>query len=306
MAMPTVRDVHVDAVLTNISIGYKNPNYIADQIFPTVTVNKKSDYFFTFDKGSWLRDEVAPRAPGTRARLMDYTVTTGSYNCITYAIAKEISDEVRANADSPLRPDVDAADFVTDALLRAHELRVANLTTAGSGKWVYSTTPSTAWTSDVSDPWGDIDSLINGVVASIGQLPTVMVMSWDVWRNLRQHPDFLDRVKYTRPTGRVEPSDLSSWFGIPKVLIGTQLYTPSREGETTSASFIWGDQVWVGYVPPSPALMTPAAGYTFEWSKRQVSRFRLDPEHSDLIEASHSVDARISASDAGGVLYGCV
>jgi hypothetical protein len=71
-------------------------------------------------------------------------------------------------------------------------------------------------------------------------------------------------------------------------------------------SYIWGDQVWVGYVPSSPALSTPAAGYTFEWGKRTVSRFRLDPEHADLIEAQHSVDVRVSCSDSGGVLYNVV
>ncbi len=306
MANPSVNDVHVDQILTNMSISYRNANYIADQVFPIVPVNKKSDLFWIFDKSAWLRNEVAPRAPGTRARLVDYTVSTGSYNCVTYAIAKEISDEVRANADAPLRPDADATDFVTDALLRANEKRVADLTTGGSGKWAYSTTPTTAWTSDTSDPWGDIDSLLNGVVSSIGRMPNVMVMSWDVWRNLRQHPDFLDRIKYTRPTGRVEPSDLTSWFGIDKVLIGTQLINTGREGAADSIAYIWGDQVWAGYVPSSPALSTPAAGYTFEWSKRQVSRFRLDPEHSDLIEAQHSVDSRISASDSGGVLYNAV
>ena len=306
MAMPNTRDVHIDSAMTNISIAYRNAGYIGEQIFPRVPVSKKSDYYFVYPKSYWFTNEVGVRAPGARAKIADYAITTGSYNCVTYAVSKLIADEVRENADTPIRVDIEATEFVTDALLRAQEKRIADLTTGGSGLWTYSTTPTVAWTNDTSDPWGDIDALINGVVSVIGQFPTTMVMSWDVWRNLRQHPDFLDRVKFTRPGGRLETADLTAWFNVPNVLIGTQLIDTAREGATASMSYIWGDQVWAGFVPSSPALTTPAAGYTFEWLTRGVSRYRLDPEHSDLIEAQHAVDHRISASDAAGVLYNCV
>ena len=306
MSQPTVRDTHVDTLLSAISIAYRNPSYIAEQVFPRVPVQKKSDYYFQFGKDAWQRNEVAIRAPGTQAQRGDYTVTSASYNALTYAIATTIPDEVRANADAPLNPDLNASDWVTDQLLRAQELRVANKTTGGSGLWVYSATPSIAWSNDSSDPWGDIDAAINGVVGSIGNMPNTMVLSWSVWRHLRQHPDFMDRVKYTREGGRVELSDLSNWFNIDKVLLGTQLYDPAREGATASPTQIWGNGVWLGYVPATPALMTPAAGYVFEWQARQVSRFRDDVAHTDIIEAQHSVAEVISASDAGAVLYGCV
>jgi hypothetical protein len=46
MANPTVNDVHIDGPLANISIAYKNAGYIADQVFPIVTVQKKSDKYF--------------------------------------------------------------------------------------------------------------------------------------------------------------------------------------------------------------------------------------------------------------------
>jgi hypothetical protein len=306
MSMPNSRDVHVDAVMTSISIAYRNPSYIGEQVFPRVPVAKKSDLYFCFPKSYWFSNEVGVRAPGARAKIADYAVTTGSYNCTTYAVSKLVADEIRENADAPLRVDLDAVDFVTDALMRAQEKRIADLTTGGSGLWAYSETPSIQWSNDTSDPWGDIDAMVNGVVSSIGRFPNVMVMSWDVWRNLRQHPDMIGRIQYTRPGATLQPSDLTSWFNIEKVLIGTQLIDKAREGSSASMVYIWGDQVWAGYVPPSPALNTPAAGYTFEWLNRSVNRYRLDPEHSDLIEAQHAVDHRISASDAGAVLYNCV
>ncbi len=102
MPTPTVRDVHIDSALSNISIGYRNESYIGEKIFPRVPVAHKSDYYYEFSRGAWFRDDVAVRAPGTRAAKADYEVTSASYNTIQYAISKDVADEVRLNADNVL------------------------------------------------------------------------------------------------------------------------------------------------------------------------------------------------------------
>jgi len=306
MASPTVRDVHIDTALSAFSVAYRNQQYVGEQVFPRVPVAKQSDFYWQFTKQSWQRIDVAKRAPGTRSAEGDYEITSASYYAPTWAISKVISDEMRANADEPLRPDVDSVEWVMDQLLRAQEKRIADLTTGGSALWAYSATPSTAWTSDTSDPLGDIENAINGVVSSIGRMPNVAVMSWDVWRHLRQHPDMLDWIKYTRPGARLSPQDLNDRFGFEKLLIGMSLYDPALEGQTGSPQYIWGDGLWMGYVPSTPALLTPAAGYVLEWNNRQVRRFRRDEEYSDKIEASHAVVEVITASDAGACLYDVV
>lgn len=307
MPRPTLRDVHVNRPLTNISIAYANELYIAGQVFPVVSVEKKSDLYFVFDRGAWFRNRSGPRAPGRKAPRADYAISTASYICINDSLAKGIPDEVRDNADMPLQPDVDATKFVTDGLQLGLEIRVADLViTNGSSNWGYAASPGTQWTSDTSDPWGDIDSAVNGVVSTIGRQPNVALMSWDVWRNLRQHPDFLDRVKHTRPSGRIEPGDLRSWFGFDRVLIGTSLKDTAEEGQTASMTYVWGDGFWCGYTPPTPALAQPAAGYTLVWGTRQVQRLRDNFRHEDVIEAEWFTDEVITASDGGGIVYNAV
>jgi hypothetical protein len=306
MPNPSVRDVHVDAVMSGLSIAYKNENYIGEQIFPRISVTNKSNVYFIYDKSSFFRNEVQQRAPGTEAAQMDYAVSTCSYLCLDWAISHVVPDEVRNNSDSPLAPDAEASEIVTDSLLRAQEIRIASKTTGASGLWGYSTSPTTKWSSDTSNPLGDIETAVNGVVSSIGRMPNVMVMSWDVWRYLKNHPDLLDRIKYTRPGSQARPGDLSDWFGIDKVLVGTQLYDTSKEGQTPSQSYIWGNSVWMGYVPNAPSLRTPAAGYLLEWQTRQIRRYRLDTKHADMFEATHSTAEIISASDAGAIVYAAI
>lgn len=210
--------------------------------------------------------------------------------------------EVYANADSAFRPAVEAVELITDGLLRAQELRVANLTTGGSALWANSFAPAIQWSSDSSDPYTDFDNAIANVVNTTGVMPNTAVMSYDVWRALRKHPDFLERIKYTRNDGVVNLNDMKQWFNIDKWLIGTALYDTAREGQTSSMAQIWGDGVWIGYVPANAALLTPAAGYTFEWAGRQIRTFRMDQERTDVFEVSHNLVEKICASDVGTVL----
>jgi hypothetical protein len=306
MPRPTLRDSHVNRPLTNVSIGYRNDSYIADQVFPIVQVEKKSDVYFIYDKQAWFRDRGSHlRAPGTRAQRDDYTVTPASYICLNYALAKAIPDEVRANADVPLRPDVDATEFVTDGLLLGLEKRVADVVTA-CANWASASNPGTTWDNDTSDPFQDIDTAVDAVVQQIGRMPTVAVMGWPVWKSLRNHPDFLDRIKHTRSSGRVEPGDLNAWFGFDKVLIGTSVIDSAQEGATASHGYVWGKHFWTGYVAPSAGLMVPSAGYCFHWGSRQIERFREDQEYSDVITGNWSTDEKISASDAGAGFFTAV
>lgn len=46
MAGPTKSSVHIDSAMSNISIAYRNENYIAEQIFPNVPVQHQSDKYF--------------------------------------------------------------------------------------------------------------------------------------------------------------------------------------------------------------------------------------------------------------------
>lgn len=306
MPSPTQRDVHIEAPLSNISIAYRNTEYIGDMIFPVVPVEKRSDVYFTFDKGAFFRDRVQVRAPGTRAQRASYDISTASYVALNYALAKEVPDEVRENADNPLRPDREATEFVTDALLLGQEIRVANIITASSGTWGYSSSPATQWDNDTSDPLGDIDDAVNGVVSSIGRMPNVMVLSYDVWRKLKIHPDILDRIKHTRPGGVATPEDVAGWFDISKVLVGHAIKDTSADGAAFSSAYVWGDDLWVGFVAPNPSIMTPSAGYILEWMNREVRRYREDQERQDILEASHYTDEVVSASDSGAVIYSCV
>ena len=109
---PTPKDAHKDSALSNIAIGYRNAMYVADRVFPNVPVVKQSDYFFTFRKGAWFRNEAKPRGPGAVAAGGGYPLTSTTYTAIEYAYRHPVpAQPYRAwnGPEHPLRrPDAEA------------------------------------------------------------------------------------------------------------------------------------------------------------------------------------------------------
>lgn len=297
MAAPTLSQVHIDSAMTRVSIAYRNENYIADQIFPVVPVNHQSDEYFYFDKASWFRDEAGPRAPGTRGPQVEYSISSCTYACRPIAATKLVPDEIVANADSPLQPRRDATTFATDKLMLFMERDVAGKVFVAS-TWTGSHTISTTWDDDASEPLDDVATAREGIVSTIGREPNVMVIGRNVWTDLKNHPDILDRIKYVS-TGVVTVDLLAQLFEVEKLLIGNAIYTATAENSTATYEFIWGKHAWMGWVPPNAALMVPAAGYIFAWKNRIVERFRREEEKTDAIRAEANYAVEVTSADAG-------
>ena len=300
MPSPTERQAHIDVGLTNVSIAYRNQSYIADQVFPTISVPKATNYYWIFTKADWLRNEVAVRAPGTRARRVDFTLSKQPYVCVEQALSKGVTDELQKMADEPLRPMITATEYVTDQILKAVEIEVLG-NVFGTG-WSSSATPGTLWSSDASDPLGDIETGVYTIAKAIGREPNVGVIGRSLWRYLRNHPDVIDRVKYGAAPGnpaRATGDALAALVGLDKVLIAPSIYDSAQEGAASSVDFVAGSHMWLGYVAPGAALETPSAGYVFQYLTREVNRYREDQEHQDVVEARMSWDTVITAADAG-------
>lgn len=310
MPLPTVNDVHVDQLLTNVSIGYSNEAYINEQIFPAVGVMKQSDIIPSYPQSAWFRNEAALRAPATLPKIGGYPVdTTSTYYCQQFAIGKDIPDEVRGNTDQPFNPDREATMYVTDKLMLQREIAFATdfFTT---GVWTGDKTGGTdftVWSNySGSTPLTDMASFVDTVNGRIGRDPNTLVMGKQVELQLKWHPDILDLFKYTQ-TPLVGSDKLSAVFEVPKILVGRGIYTTDKEGTAEASvtySRIWGKHALLLYVPSGPSLMEPAAGYTFFWravagANQVIERQRDDRRKTDTIVGYSNYDQKATAVGAG-------
>lgn len=308
MPQPTATDVHVDAVLTSISIAYMNDQsrYIAGQVFPTVPVDKRSDKYFTYTKADWFRDEAKVRPPATESAGSGYNVSTSSYDCDVYAFHKDVDDQTRANTDVPLNADRDAAQFVAQRMLLRREIQwVTDYFT--TSVWATDNTSATDWDNySSSDPITDIETGKATILSTTGFLPNTLVLGYDVFRQLKHHPDIIDRFKYTS-SNNITTDILARLFEVDRVLVASAIKNTAVEGATAAYSMVHGKNALLCYVNPSPSLMQPSAGYHFAWrgvsdglgSTIGTTSFRIPELRVDRIESQMAWDNKVVASDLG-------
>lgn len=315
---PVASDVHVNGPLTNISVAFTQDagGFVADRAFPNVPVDKQSDLYYTYPKGEWNRDEMKKRADATESAGGGYTVATDSYFADVWALHKDVSDRVRGNADSVLRPDREATEWLTMQAMISREVRWAtNFFT--TSVWATDVTPSVLWSAGGSTPIEDIRLGIKTVLRNTGYKPNTLVLGADVYYILIDHADIIDRVKYGAQPGRVSQVDLpelQSLFKIPNILVMEGIRNTAAEGATAAHSFIGGKHALLCYASPSPGLMTPSAGYTFSWNGylgatadgRRITKFRMEHLRSDRVEIEMAYAQKTVASDLGYFFNGAV
>lgn len=313
----TGRDVHVDSLLTNILVGYKNDSYIADQIFPIVPVMKQSNIVPKFTQSAWFRNEARLRAPGSKSQRSGFsTDNTDTYYCARFSHGYEIPDDVRDNADSPYNLDQQGAEFAQDKIMLVREVNFA-ADFFKTSVWATDKTGGSDFTvfSDYagSTPLPVITGYVDTVEGLIGREPNTAVMGKQVWSQLKWHPDLIDTIKYTQ-RAQMTVELAAALLGFDRLLVGKGIYTASPEGTAESSvsyTRIWGKNILMLYVPETPSIMAPAAGYTFVWQKvanalQFVKRMRDEEREIDIIEANSYFDQKAIATKAGLFMSGAV
>jgi hypothetical protein len=304
------RDLHVDTLLTNLSISYSNPDYIADQIFPVVPVNKQSDIVPKYDQSHWFRNLAQKRAPGTKSQGSGFTVdVTDKYFCDRYSFRDEIPDELRDNSDAPFNLDTDSMEFVTDKTMMTREVNfVADF--MKTGVWGTDKTGGSDFTkfSDygASSPLEVITEYRDTAQGKIGRDLNTFVASRGIHSKLKWHPDLIDMIKYTQK-GQLTAELIAQLLEFERYLIGQAILTTDPEGTaeaSVSYSRIWGKDALMLYVPARPSLKTPAAGYTFVWRRvanalQYIKRMRDEEREVDIIEANSYFDQKVTARNSG-------
>lgn len=322
---PTQSDVHVNQPLSNILVAYMQDESraVATRVFPVVPVNHKTDTYYKWVRDDFARIEAAERAPGTEAEGGGFSVSTDTYDCKEYAIKKDIPDAIRDNADTELDLDAAAAEYVGMQLVLKREklwLDTFFTTSVWSGQadqTGVASNPSTnqflQWNDASSNPIEDVRKAMYAIENTTGYRPNKLVIGPMVEKALLDHPDILDRIKYTQK-GVVTLDLFASLLGLDEVLVPRLVYNSSKEGQTASYGFMAAKSAFLCFAPSSPSLMSPSAGYTFAWTSRfgngaqgqRVKKYRLENIESDRIEGQMTIGQKVVAADCGAFFTAAV
>lgn len=311
--MPTVQKVHIDKVLSNISMGYKNEQFIADQVFPSLPVNKQSDKYYVYGMERF-RVHNDLRAPGTEANEIDWTLSNDQYFCEGHALRHPIPIEEEQNADEEFNLQSDATELLTEGILLNKEVdaaaRVLDPDTYPSTHVVtLGTATIPKWSDPNSDPVRDVQKAKEIMHRTAGIRPNVMIMSEPVLSVLKLHPRLIDIVKYVQ-RGIVSEELLATAFGVKKLLVGSALKSEvtnpgqAAPGSVEPLDYIWGNNVVLAYIAPKPGRKKVSLGYSFMWNKDgngpvQVRKWWEQGRKATIIEAERWYSQRITSNVCG-------
>jgi hypothetical protein len=305
--------IHMDQVLTNISVGWPNGELVGNWLFPPVPVRKQSDKYYVFGRESWgvpITNDL--RAPGVPAQeVPGLQVSTDSYFAQEHALKIPVTPEEAENADSPLSPLRDGTELITSQLLLIRELFIKNLVTTAAN---YSSGMSTTlagtdqWSdlsgSSTADPVDDVKTGRTAMHAKIFLEPNRMIIPYQVMSKLEDSPKIIERIKYSE-RGLLTPQIIAAFFGGPQIRVPGVGYNSANPAQTASLGYIWGKDVIMAYVPDRPGMKIPAFGYEFVWrypsgTDQAVERWWDNDRIATLVRVRRRYDIKLVAVDSSG------
>lgn len=300
----------IDPVLTNISVAWPNEGFVGNRLFPQVTVAKQSALYYVFNREAWSIDPGGDvRAPGTVANeIPGMKVSTQPYFAKEHSLQTPVTDEERENADSPFNPDRDGAELVTMKIMLQRELAMRDVVQTASNypaANVVTLAGTTQFNDYVnSDPIGVFKTGIRQVHKTMFTMLNTAIIPWEVMTVLEDHPDFIERIKYSERAILTEDI-IASLLGIPNIIVPGVGYNTANPGQTESLGYLWGKDILLAYVPPRAGTKIPAYAYEFVWGygggrPMVIDRWREEPRKSDLVRCSRRYDLKLTALDANG------
>ena len=300
-------DVHVDQVLTNISVGWLTDIAdVASVLFPGVPVSKQTDKYYVFGRETWQPEPWGDlRAPGQPAvEIPGMKLSTDSYYTQEHALAHPVTPEERSNADSPLNPDTEAVELVTSKIVLGRELAAREIAHNEDNYLAEHVTTLSGGDQfndyDNSEPMDVFRDAKRTFHSNMFVTPNVAVLPWLVMHWLEDHPEFRERIKYTQAA---TPSRdvVASMLGIDRIVVPGQGYDKANPGQSMDLDYLWLNHVILAWVPPNPGLKMPSFGYEFVWRPHGVDQYSdrwwSNERKADIIRVGRNYDLKLIAKD---------
>ena len=314
MSQPTRTDVHpVDPVLSNYAQAFMNDEmgFVASRAIPWEPVDSDSGTYITYEKKYWFTNEPQERAYGADYAMAGYGLSSSTYKTIQYALAHPIPDETEAASQTPLSLRQSGLRFLSHNFLIERERQFATAFMAGASWTTTSAGGSAGFTkwSDTasSDPVGNIKTCLRTVQQLTGRAPNAAILGQIVWDKLTEHPDVIDRVKYTQQANQTNIYNaLGAITGIPNWFVSQAVYNTANEGKTASLSAIIDDDILFVYVNPARSPMDPTGAKVFYWEpgggRGGIREYYNETNDAQVLKWKEQWVMKVVGKDAGYIL----
>jgi hypothetical protein len=238
-------------------------------------------------------------------------LSTATYKTLQWAADVALADEIRANSQMPMDLEqVNLRLLAQRSLIRKEVAWAADFMT--TSVWSNDDTTTTDWDDTASgDPVDDVLTASRTISNETGIDPNTMVLGYIVHQAIVNHPDVLDRLKYTQAaTMSAIEGALAAIFGKTNYWVAKGTYSDTNESATFSASAIIDDDALICQVDPGAGMFGATSGKTFVWEPGggigSVYSYRDESRHSDVVQHKEQWDQKVVATDLGYFFSGVV
>jgi len=303
--------VHLDKYLNQLSIGYRNDNYIGLNLMPVVNVTQLSDRYLTWDKRNTMNAPDDTMTTRAKANEIEDATSYGTYACKQYALKGYVESLTESNADEVYMDLVDQTESIAERLALKEELRIAAImTTAGNYSGNTAALTGVEWNEGgvpANDPIGDLQDAIAATWSGSGRTRLVGFTSLDIFNLLSNHTQIRGLFQYVQG-GLATKTQIANYFGLDELYVGTARYDTANIGQTASYSRIWSNVFGVVRVMSAPSKRTAAFGATFRFGPGSKTTQWFDPEPGTIggtyTKVSLVEDHKVIAADTSYLLTG--
>lgn len=253
----------VDPVLTSLARGYRNAQYIGENLFPVADIDKESGIIPLFGKEAFRLWDTE-RAIRAKSNVM----TADDADTLDVVLREHdlaYPVDYREQAEAMFNEEAKAARRVKDAIDLGREVRAAylaqNPNTYLSGAKV-TLSGSSKWVNSGGDPIKDVEDGKEVIRQRTGMRPNTAVIGAATYASLKFHTK-LGAALGSGERKLITLEHLKALWGVEYIFIGEAL-AANGAGATGD---IWGDNVVLAYVAKPGAGQnadhdTPSFGYT--------------------------------------------
>lgn len=257
----------IDPILSTFSQGYRNANFVGENLFPRVPVSASGGQIMEFGREAFQLVNMR-RTPGGPTKRIQFGYLGKPYVLLQDSLEVPVAREhqrdasVVANIDLGQRAssmgmkkillqlEVDQAALALSASNYPSTNKVA---LSGSSKWSAS-----------GNPVIDVDVARESIRSAVGIYPNTLVLSAQAFNACKNNANVIDRFKYNGSVdisaAQITEKMLAGLFNIEKVVVGKAITT----NEALVNSDIWGNNAVLAYVPIGETFMEePSYGYTY-------------------------------------------
>jgi hypothetical protein len=298
---------------TAVAVGYKNTedSLIADEVLPRVDVGE------TFDYTRYEESQMFTVPPTEVGRKSEPNQVNFEGESVTVKVKDYALDDFIPQRDidvwekmpkpangGPVRPDLLAAEGLTNLILLDREIRVANTVFDGSN--YNASLKDTLSGTDQWDDYENSDPLADLLEALDEPLvrPNLVVLGAKGWTKLRRNPKLVQAVFNTaQNAGVISRQQLADLLEVDRVLVGGSRVNNARKGQPANFVRTWGNHCALLYVSKQAArTFQPTWGFTGQFGTRfggTIPDGKKGIKGGNTIRVGEQVREVVAAKNAG-------